>query len=320
VKTEAFYVTAPVEVNQSGNGPLAQTARSRLYRLTQRYTHWFFIAPALVAVLVVAIYPIVFSTGLSFFKVTFDSPNRPFAGLQNFASILSDEKYRTTVFNTLLYVLVTVSGSFVLGFGAALLLRNITRGKNWLRLILILPMTLAPVVVALTWNWMLDPLFGLVNWFLSSLGLPIQTLLAQAGTARLMVMLVDMWQWYPLVFLIVDAGLSGLPRAPYESARIEGASGWLMFRRITLPMLRPVILVALLLRTVDAFRTFDIVRVMTDGGPGMTTETLSLYLYRTAFTFNELSRAGAGSTIMLIIVGMVSAVMFRFLYREVEPR
>jgi multiple sugar transport system permease protein len=294
--------------------------RARVYRLTQRHTHWFFILPALIALLVVAIYPILYSTALSFFRVTFASTDRPFVGLENFASILRDEKYRTTIFNTVLYVLVTVSISFVVGFGVALLLRNVTRGKSLLRLILILPMTLAPIVVGLTWNWMLDPIFGLINWILGSLGLPIQTLLAQAGTARLVVMFVDVWQWYPLVFLIMDAGLSGLPKAPYESARIEGASGWMIFRRITLPMLRPVILVALLLRTVDAFRVFDLVRIMTDGGPGMTTETLSLYLYRTAFNFNELSRAGAGATIMLLIVGFVSALMFRFLYRDVEAR
>jgi multiple sugar transport system permease protein len=145
-------------------------------------------------------------------------------------------------------------------------------------------------------------------------------MLAQAGTARLMVMLVDIWQWYPLVFLIMDAGLSALPRARYEAARLEGALWWMIFRRITLPLLRPVILVALLLRTVDAFRTFDIVRVMTDGGPFLTTGTLSLFLYRLAFNLNKLSRAGAGATLILIAISIVSAIMFRFLYREVEQR
>ena len=132
------------------------------------------------------------------------------------------------------------------------------------------------------------------------------------------VVLVDIWQWYPLVFLILEAGMATLPRAPYESARLEGVSSWMIFRRITLPMLRPVILVALLLRTVDAFRTFDIVRVMTDGGPALTTETLSLYLYRTAFTFNKLSRAAAGSLLMLLVIGLISAMMFRFLYKDIE--
>ncbi len=294
--------------------------RAALYRQTRKRPYIFYIAPALIVLLAVAIYPIVFSTGLSFFRVTFDSLDRPFVGFENFIRILEDSDYRLVMGNTLLYVLITVSGSVALGFGTALLLRRITVGRNWLRVILIIPMMMAPIVVGLTWHWMLDPLFGLINWVATGLGLPRQTLLAQAATARVVVMLVDIWQWYPLVFLIIDAGLSSLPRAPYESARLEGASPWMVFRRITLPMLRPVLLVALLLRTVDAFRTFDLVRVMTDGGPNMTTETLSLFLYRTAFTFNKLSRAGAGATIMLIVIGIVSAVMFRYLYRDVEAR
>jgi multiple sugar transport system permease protein len=294
--------------------------RTWLYRMSHKHIHWFFIAPALLAILAVAIYPIVFSTGLSFFRVSFDSRERPFVLFENFIWILNDSDYWAVFGNTLLYVLVTVSGSFFLGFGAALLLRRITFGRDWLRLILILPLMMAPIVVGLTWNWMLDPLFGLINWILTGLGLPPQTWLASTSTARIMVMLVDIWQWYPLVFLLMDAALSTLPRAPYESARLEGASNWMMFRRITLPMLRPVILVVLLLRTVDAFRTFDLVRVMTDGGPAYTTETLSLYLYRTAFNFNKLSRAGAGATIMLIVISIISAVIFRYLYRETERR
>lgn len=290
------------------------------YRWSQKNIHWFFIAPALIAILIVAIYPIVYSTGLSFFRVSFDSRERPFVLFENFIWILNDKDYWVALGNTLLYVVVTVSGSFIVGFGLALLLRRISVGRSWIRLVLILPLTIAPIVVGLTWNWMFDPLFGLVNWFFTGLGILPQTWLAQTGTARIVVMVVDIWQWYPLVFLIMDAGLSSLPKAPYESARLEGASEWMIFRRITLPLLRAVILVALLLRTVDAFRTFDLVRVMTDGGPAQTTETLSLYLYRTAFNFNKLSRAGAGATIMLIVISIISNFMFRFLYREQEGR
>jgi multiple sugar transport system permease protein len=291
-----------------------------MYRWTQKHIHWFFVAPSLIAILLVAIYPIVYSTGLSFFRVSFDSRERPFVLFENFLWILRDSDYRVALGNTLLYVVVTVSGSFVIGFGLALLLRRITVGRTWIRLLLILPLTIAPMVVGLTWNWMFDPLFGLVNWFFTGLGVPPQTWLAKTGTARIVVMLVDIWQWYPLVFLIMDAGLASLPKAPYEAAHLEGASEWMIFRRITLPLMRSVILVALLLRTVDAFRTFDLVRVMTDGGPAQTTETLSLYLYRTAFNFNKLSRAGAGATIMLIVISIISAFMFRFLYREQEGR
>ena len=264
------------------------------------------------------IYPIIFSTGVSLFRVTFASQSRPFVGLQNFERMLGNDDFIQTALNTLYYVVFSVSGSFLLGFGVALLMRRVTAGKELLRLILIIPITMAPIVVGLMWNWMLDPLFGLVNWFLGLFGIPGQTMLAQASTARMTVVLVDIWQWYPLVFLIIEAGMATLPRAPFESARLEGVSSWMIFRRLTLPMLRPVILVALLLRTVDAFRTFDIVRVMTDGGPHLTTETLSLYLYRTAFTFSKLSRAAAGSILMLLFIGLISALMFRYLYRDVE--
>ena len=291
---------------------------TRLYRLTQRRRHWFFIGPALIVLLAAVIYPIIFSTGISLFRVTFASQDRPFVGLQNFDRMLGNDDFLQSAYNTFFYVVFSVSGSFILGFGAALLIRRVTAGKEMLRLILIIPITMAPIVVGLMWNWMLDPLFGLINWFLGLLGIPGQTLLAQASTARIVVVAVDIWQWYPLVFLIMEAGMATLPRAPYESARLEGVSSWMIFRRITLPMLRPVILVALLLRTVDAFRTFDIVRVMTDGGPALTTETLSLYLYRTAFTFNKLSRAAAGSILMLLFIGLISAIMFRLLYREVK--
>lgn len=305
-------------MNPADNSAIAdQSLSTRLYRATQRYKHWFFIAPALLIILTVVIYPIIFSTGVSFFRVTFASQARPFVGLQNFERMLGNDDFIESTFNTLYYVVFSVSGSFALGFGVALLIRRITVGKDLLRLILIIPITMAPIVVGLMWNWMLDPLFGLINWFLDLFGIPGQTFLAQAATARMTVVLVDIWQWYPLVFLIIEAGMATLPRAPYESARLEGVSSWMIFRRITLPLLRPVILVALLLRTVDAFRTFDLVRVMTDGGPALTTETLSLYLYRTAFTFNKLSRAAAGSILMLLVIGLISALMFRYLFREV---
>lgn len=309
----------PLEAQPTDTSILARF-RVWFYRWSQKHIHWFFIAPALIAILIVAIYPIIYSTGLSFFRVSFDSRERPFVLFENFIWILNDQDYWVALGNTLLYVVVTVSGSFIVGFGLALLLRRISAGRNWIRLILIFPLTIAPIVVGLTWNWMFDPLFGLVNWFLAGLGVPPQTWLAQTSTARIVVIMVDIWQWAPLIFLIMDAGLSGLPKAPYESARLEGASEWMIFKRITLPLLRAVILVALLLRTVDAFRTFDLVRVMTDGGPAQTTETLSLYLYRTAFNFNKLSRAGAGATIMLIVISIISSFMFRFLYREQESR
>ncbi|HIC88781.1 MAG TPA: sugar ABC transporter permease [Anaerolineae bacterium] len=212
----------------------------------------------------------------------------------------------------------SITLSFVIGFGLALLMRRITWGRSFFRVALIAPMAMAPLVVGLTWRWMYNPLFGLINWFFNMVGLPQQAWLAEAKTAMPAMIFVDIWEWTSLVFLLIYAGLSGLPREPYEAAALDGASTWMTFRRITLPMLKPVILVALLLRTVDAFRTFDIAWVLTEGGPGYATELLSLYVYRTGFYFNNLGRAAAAALIMLIGMSVIAMIYFRFLYQEVE--
>jgi len=284
----------------------------------RRFETAFFLLPAIIVLLVVLIYPMIYSMYISFLKVILYSNETPFIGLENFASILSNQRFQMTIFNTLKYSLVSIVGSIVLGFMAALLLREIRWGKGFFRVVLIIPMAAAPLVIGLTWRWMLDPLFGLINWGFGILGFPGQTWLAQPGTAFLSLAFIDIWEWYPLVFLITYAGLSGLPPEPYEAAAIEGASYWMTLRRITLPMLKPVILVVLLLRTVDAFRTFDLVNMVTNGGPNFTTEVMSMYLYRTAFKFSQLGHAAAGALIMLWIVSIISMFLFRYLYQEIE--
>jgi multiple sugar transport system permease protein len=291
----------------------------RWYALLQKYEPLFFIAPALVLILMVVIYPVIYATQIAFFAKAVPAPEG-FVGLKNFRFLLDDKLFKASVVNTLIYTSATVLGSFSLGFGVALLLNGITRGRNLFRTVLIIPMMVAPLVVGLTWRWMLDPLQGAVNWIFGLLHLPIQTWLAQQGPAMASVILVDVWEWYPLVFLIISAGLAGLPREPYEAAELDGVSAWTIFWDITVPMLRPVILVALLLRTIDAFRTFDIVRVLTDGGPAFSTEVLSLYLYRLAFGFFQLNKAGAGAMLMLLMMGAITSIMFRYLYAELGAR
>jgi multiple sugar transport system permease protein len=293
--------------------------RTRWYGLVQKYEPWFFLAPALILILIVVIYPVIYGTVIGFFEEALPGP-AGFVGLKNFGSILDDSKYQRAVVTTLIYTFSTVVLSFGLGFGAALLLNSITWGRDTYRLILIAPMAVAPLVAGLTWRWMLDPLLGAVNWIFDSLGLPIQTWLSQKGTALASVIVIDVWQWYALILLIISAGLAGLPREPYEAAELDGASEWKIFWRITVPMLRPVILVALLLRMIDAFRTFDIVRVVTDGGPAFSTETLSLYLYRLGFKFFELNEAGAGAMLMLLMIGLVTGILFKYLYEELGSR
>lgn len=290
-------------------------------RFARNHEPLLYVFPALAVILVVAIYPIFYSMRLAFIA---DVQNiydpRPFVGFKNFGSILSDAKYGRALINTLIFMSISVTGSFVLGFGAALLLRTITWGKGFYRVVLIIPMMAAPLAVGLTWRWMLEPLFGLVNWMFGLVHLPSQTWVGMKATAMPVVLFVDIWQWYPLVFLLLYAGLSGLPREPFEAAEVDGAPSWMVFRYLTLPMLRPVILVALLLRVIDAFRTFDIIKVMTDGGPGMQTEVLSLYIWRVAFEFHSPSRAAAGSLIMLLVIGVISAILFKFLYPTLQAK
>lgn len=292
--------------------------RDRYYEFTQRHAGAIYLLPAMVVLILVIIYPILYATFIGFFEKLLVKRGTSFVGLTNFEYVLTDPLFHRTVGNTLLYVGASVILSFVFGFGLALLMRRITWGRSFFRIALIAPMAMAPLVVGLTWRWMFNPLFGLINWLFNMIGLPQQAWLAQAETAMTALVLVDIWEWTPLIFLIVYAGLSGLPREPYEAAALDGASAWMTFRRITLPLLKPVILVALLLRTVDAFRTFDIAWVLTQGGPAYATELLSLYVYRTGFYFNNIGRAAAAALIMLVGMSMIAAVFFRLLYEEVE--
>lgn len=294
------------------------TFRDRYNEFTQRHPGLLFTAPAMIILLGVIIYPIFYATFIGFFEKLLVKRETTFIGFKNFQDVLTDPVFQRSAVNTVIFMVISITLSFVIGFGLALLMRRITWGRSFFRVALIAPMAMAPLVVGLTWRWMYNPLFGLINWVFDLVGLPQQAWLAQAQTAMAAVIFVDVWEWAPLVFLIIYAGLSGLPQEPYEAAALDGASAWMVFRYITLPMLKPVILVALLLRSVDAFRTFDIAWVLTEGGPAYATELLSLYVYRTGFYFSNLGRAAAASLIMLIGMSVIATIYFRFLYREVE--
>jgi multiple sugar transport system permease protein len=306
------------QTTQQARGTGQPTWRDRYYRFVQGHQGWIYVAPAMLLLIMVVVYPVIYSTFIGFFDKSLVRADAPFIGLANYKDVILDPLFHQALRNTLLYMAVSISASFVIGFGLALLMRRITWGRSFFRIALIAPMAMAPLVVGLTWRWMYNPLFGLINWFFEGVGLPQQAWLASAGTAMFALLVVDIWEWSPLVFLILYAGLSGLPREPYEAAELDGASVWMVFRRITLPLLKPVLLVALLLRTVDAFRTFDIAYVLTEGGPGYATELLSLYVYRQGFYFNNTSRAAAAAMLMVVGMSIIAAFYFRFLYAEVE--
>lgn len=295
-----------------------RTWRARYRRFAREHAGFLWVAPALFTLLAVIIYPMIYGIYLSFVDMNLGQKEAPFIGLENFSFVLKDDVFLNSISKTLFYVAVSVSLTFVFGLGLALLMQKIRWGRSIFHLILIAPMAIAPPVVGLTWRWIYNPLFGLLNPFLGLFGVTQKAPLGSPDSAMEAILVVDIWQWTSLVFLILYAGVSTLPREPYEAADLDGAGPWAMFWRITLPLLTPVILVVLVLRTVDAFRTFDLVNVMTAGGPALSTEVLSLYIYRVGFKFFQMGRGAAAGQIMLLGAGVILAVYFRFLYKELD--
>ncbi|MCK6210554.1 sugar ABC transporter permease [Georgenia sp. EYE_87] len=207
-----------------------------------------------------------------------------FVGLENFTRALSDPTLLKSIVVTLTYVAVGVGVEMVLGVAIALLMHRKFFGKGIVRALILVPMVLTPVVAGLTWRLLMDPTSGMINYFLGQLGLGSDhAFLSNPSTALFAVILVEVWQNTPYVVIIVLAGLESLDPAPFEAGQLDGAHGWTMLRHVTLPMLAPVMSIVLLLRIIDAVKTFALVQTMTEGGPGTSSLAISNYVYRVGF-------------------------------------
>jgi multiple sugar transport system permease protein len=217
--------------------------------------------------------------------------------------------------HTFVYAIAALTCEFLLGLGLALLLNSEIRGRGIFRASLLVPMMLPAVVVGVVWRLMLNPNFGAINGTLKQIGINTESLTwtASPKLAMLSVIAVDVWQWTPFVFLVLLAGLQAIPQEPYEAALIDGSSRWQTFWHVTLPLLKPSILIVLLLRTMDLLRVFDQIFILTEGGPGFATETISLYIYRTAFRFFDFGYAAAMSFVLLALTNVISAIYIKFL-------
>jgi multiple sugar transport system permease protein len=274
-----------------------------------------FIAPAVAVLLALSIYPLVYSVTISLQR---DSASGTIWGLGNFTRLFTDNFFWTAMAHTLVYAIAALVCEFLLGLGLALLLNAQIRGRGFFRASLLVPMMLPPVVVGVVWRLMLNPDFGAINGTLKSIGINTESLTwtASPKLAMLSVIAVDVWQWTPFVFLVLLAGLQAIPQEPYEAALIDGSSRWQTFWHVTLPLLKPSILIVLLLRTMDLLRVFDQIFILTEGGPGFATETISLYIYRTAFRFFDFGYAAAMSFVLLALTNVVSAVYIRLIQPE----
>jgi multiple sugar transport system permease protein len=279
-----------------------------------RYAPYLFPLPAVLAIVVLIVAPVVTNFVLS----TYDwfVGGRPrFVGLENYQTALTHPRFWNGLKNTFYFTLLAVPLQLLIGLGIAILFNREFPGKGLARTIILLPMVATPVAIALIWALMFNPSLGVLNYFLESLGLPRSLWVADARLAIPSLVLVDVWQWSPMIALILLAALQGVPAEHYEAARIDGASGWQLFWHITLPGIRSAIVVALILRSIDALKTFDIIYVITEGGPGTASETLNVYAFKTGFTFLQ---AGYAATLLIFLMFTVLgvAILFNVLRRR----
>lgn len=280
---------------------------------TERTLPLLLIAPTICVLVALSIYPLVYAV-----KVSLQTESGRSWTLQNFTRLVADDFFLSALAHTLVYALVALTFEFLLGLGLAVLLNREMRGRAFFRAALLVPMMLPSVVVGVVWRLLLNPNFGAINGTLQGFGANTDALTwtASPTLAFASVIMVDIWQWTPFIFLILLAGLQAIPEEPYEAALIDGSSPWQTFRHVTLPLLKPAILIALLLRTMDLLRVFDQIFILTEGGPGSATETISLYIYRTAFRFGDFGYAAAMSFALLILTNGISLLYIRLLQRQ----
>ncbi len=301
------------------------TAPSRHRKRGETLRKWSFIAPALVFIIVMMAFPLMYNTYLSFHQWTGSAVAPPEAvGLENYRDLLGrgeriDGRFYPALGRTFLFTGVAVSIELLLGLGIALLLWKSFPGQAVIKTLVLLPMVATPVAVGMAWLLMLEPTVGIFNKVLRDLSLSPQPWLGSPDAALWVLMMVDIWQWTPMMALITLAGLLSLPEEPYEAALVDGASSLQRFFSITLPLLVPTLLTATLLRSIEALKTFDIIYTMTRGGPGFATETLNTMAYVTSFEYFRLGRASALLVIFFAIVLGVS-VIFIQLRRTVSER
>jgi multiple sugar transport system permease protein len=281
-------------------------------RERERRQAYLLTAPAVAVLAGVALYPVLGALWLSLHRFILVFGERRWVALENYAFMLRDERFWGALGNTAYFTLVAVSVELLLAVPLALLLHTAFPGRGLLRAAVLIPWAIPTVIGAKLWAWLFNPDYGLVNRLLGQdinwLGLPAYAIHAA--------ILVDVWKTTPFVALLVLAGLQGIPEDLYKAARVDGASRWRAFVSITLPLLKPAILLALLFRTLDAFRVFDAIFVLTEGGPANTTETLSIYAYKTLMRAGNFGYGSALSVATFVCVVALSLVYLGLLGRE----
>lgn len=270
---------------------------------------YWFIAPTLFILGFTSLYPAVYSVILSLFNWNWGS-RMDFVGLRNYTFLLGGAEFWQVLGQTFYFAIAAVIIELLLGLGLALVVDKLRFGAGIIRTLLLTPLMVSGIIVALMSKILLDPMVGIVNYFLGLIGIPPQPFFGTAATAMPTIIAVDAWWQTAFVFIIVLAGLQSLPREPIEAAKVDGANGWQVFRWVKLPMLRSVLFTVLIFRSIDTLKVFDIVFGTTGGGPNNATEVIQTFAYRKAFGFLQLSQA---MTIMVVFSLVILVICFLYL-------
>ncbi len=278
----------------------------------------WFLVPISVYMVVFFLYPVVYNIFIGFFDLKLGG-TPVFSGTANYREMLADSQFLRSLLTTLIFLFGAVSAEVLFGMLIAFLLNHENRIMEIIRTFILIPTVFTPLVAGLVWKSLYHPDLGMITYYLRKLGVNIgRGLIVERSLALFSVIIVDIWEWTPLMVIIILAGLKSLPTEPYEAARIDGAGSVAIFFRITLPLLRPTLFVALLIRSLDALKVFDIIWAITGGGPGTSTTVANLRIYEVGMNQLRIGYAAALSNVLLIIGVIVGVFLIRFIYEKEE--
>ena len=273
-------------------------------RWFQKNMKFVFLAPSIIFIVAMIIAPLVYNFSLSFTDWTMAVNKAPnFIGLDNYIEVFKEPRFVNSVGRTLLFSLIAIALEAILGIALAVLINRKFHGRRIVQALMLLPVVATPVALGMAWKLILEPSIGFANVVVTALGFEARKFLATTSFESMLVLiLIDVWEWTPLIMLMVYAGLNTIPQDPYESALIDGANRWQTFTQITLPRASSSILIAILMRLIDVVKTFDIIYATTQGGPNFATENINIYAYLNMFSYYEFGKAAAISVLFFIVV------------------
>ncbi|QPM67870.1 carbohydrate ABC transporter permease [Atribacter laminatus] len=285
---------------------------------SERFGENMFLAPSLIIFIVLSISSLIFVLVMSFGRLNLGKFSFIFTGLSNWIDLFKDPFFRISIRNVFVIVICSVMAQYWIGLGLAHLVNRIAFGQRWIRLVILLPMMCSPVVVGFMWKMLFLEAYGPLNYFLNAIGLPSVSWLSNPKLAMMSVIIAEVWEWTPFVFIFMLAALKSLSPEPFEAAHIDGATKWEIFRHITLPLLAPISSAIILFRCIETFKSFDIVFILTAGGPGTATLVPTLYAYSRGLRGFDLGFASANSITLFIII-TIFAIIFLGAGKKVSP-